>query len=246
MRLGKSLPRNKDKLKTYHLGFDQAFRNAGFAVLSLDSETSKVEYVESGFFTSSLKMGSASDALTFLEHSKFIKDTLSRLYNSGKEIVSIGVEDVALGAVGQASARGGIFGVYTMHALKYADLIVVSPKKLKSYVTGDGKAEKEDMGFALIPKYGLDTIMSSKYEGKKAEERKRMWDEVDAIGIAEVGMNAWRIMNYGFDSVKDELTPNQRRILYSAEPVKKKHKSSEQKFFGICNRVNDFYIEKRG
>lgn len=229
-------------MTTLHIGFDQAFRNTGWAVLKRENGVTSL--VESGVFTSSLKMGSVSDALTFLEHSKFIKDFFNKWKKQG-ELGSIGVEDVALGAVGQASARGGIFGVYTINSVRQADLIVVSPRKLKSYWTDDGTAEKEDMGAVVLPKYGLEESMPAKYEGKNAEDRKRMWDEVDAIGIAEVGLNAWRVMNFGADSIKAELTENQRRILWSSEEVKKKHESSVQKYFGICNRVNDFYIKKR-
>lgn len=231
---------------TYHCGFDNAFRNSGWSILSFDHDTNKVGYTESGVFRSTLKMGYASDALTYLEHAKFIKDLLSRIKKQYGEVCSIGVEDVALGAVGQASARGGIFGVYTLHALKYADLIVVSPRKLKSFWTGDGSAEKEDMGSAIFPYFGIEEQMFKKYEGKNAEDRKRIWDEADALGIGYVGLMAWRIINFGLDSVKLELTNNQQRILYSNEPVKKKHESSVQKQFGICQRIDDFYIKKRG
>jgi Holliday junction resolvasome RuvABC endonuclease subunit len=231
-------------VETFHIGFDQAFRNAGWAVLKRDDTDGKTEFVESGAFRSSIKMGYASDAITYLEHAKFVKELFSRVKKMGN-LVSIGIEDVALGAVGQASARGGVFGVYSLHAVRCADLIVVSPKKLKSYWTDSGSAEKEELGAVIIPKYGLESVFEDKYKGKNAEDRKRMWDEVDAIGIAEVGMMAWRALNVGFDSVKDELSPNQKRILWSDEIVVKKCKTAPPKHFGICKRINDFYIKKR-
>ncbi|VVB50695.1 Uncharacterised protein [uncultured archaeon] len=231
-------------MKTFHVGVDQAFRHSGYAILSWDAETKKTEFVDSGVFNSTLKMGSASDALTFLEHMSFIKTLVSKVKKLG-ETPTIAIEGVAIGAVGQATARGGIFAVYTLHATKNADLVVVSPKKLKSYWTDDGSAEKEDMAAIILPKYSLVESMAKKYEGKNAEDRKRMWDEVDAIGIAEVGLNAWRVLTHGIDSVKGELTPNQQRILWSEEVVKKKNKSAAPKLFGICNRLDDFYIKKR-
>lgn len=231
-------------MKTYHIGVDQAFRHAGYSVLSFDKESGKVAFEDSGVFNSTLKMGSASDALTFLEHLKFFKDLVAWVKSKG-DLASIAIEGVAIGAVGQATARGGIFAVYSMNAVRSSDLVIVSPKKLKLYVTGNGGAEKEELASVLIPKYGLDKYMEDRYKDKNKEDKKRMFDEVDAIGLAEVGLYAWRVMHHGVRTVEKELSPEQQRILWSKDAVKGKVKSAEPKYFGICNRLNDFYLEKR-
>lgn len=233
---------------TYHAGFDQAFANSGMALLAYQSDatakTSRVTYVGSQVFHPTIKLGHKSDAIAFLEHAKFIKDVLHGIKaDTDADVASIGMEGVALGAPGQAAARGGIFGVYALQAMQYADLIIISPKKVKLFITGNGNAEKEEIGEVILPKYGLEKILPAKYKNKT--ERIHMWDEVDAIAIAEIGLYAWRALKYGIDSVSSELNDNQLNILWSKEPVKKKHKSSPAKQFGICNRIDDFYIRKR-
>ncbi len=218
---------------TFHVGYDQAFANTGRAILKWDSDTKKAEYIESVLFHPSIKMGHKSDAIAFLEHLAFIKKDLTKVKSMGP-IGSITMEGVAIGAPGQASARGGIFGIYATACLSYADLIIVSPKKLKSFITGDGKAEKEQIAEVLFKKYSI------------AEKDIETFDETDAIALADVGLYAWRYMQEGEESLKNELTELQQEIIWGREPVKKKHKSSPQKYFGICNRIDDFYIFKRG
>lgn len=222
---------------TYHLGYDQAFANSGRAILSYDSETKKTVYVGSMVFHPSVKLGHYSDAIAMLEHLKFIKDDIKLAEKNFGPVASIALEGVAIGAMGQAAARGGIFGIYSTFCATKADLIVVSPKKLKSFVTGNGNAEKEEIAEVLYKKFAKDGL---------SEEGIESYDETDAIALADVGLYCWRYMQKDKEALMKELTPLQQNIVWSPEPVKKKHKSFPDRQFGICNRIDDFYIFKRG
>lgn len=218
---------------TAHVGFDQAFANSGCAVLTYDSETKKTEYNYSLVFHPSVKLGHYSDAIALLEHLKFIKDEIKGIEKHVAPVASIALEGVAVGAMGQAAARGGIFGIYATFCATKADLIVVSPKKLKSFVTGSGNAEKEEIADVLSKKYGPFQELES-------------YDETDAIALADVGLYCWRYMQGHKEVLTKELSKEQQEIVWGSASVKKKHKTFPDKQFGICNRIDDFYIRKRG
>lgn len=223
-------------MRTIHVGYDQAFANSGRAILSFDSETKETEYLDSMVFHPSVKLGHYSDAIAMLEHLKFIKDDLKKI-SKNLPIGSIALEGVATGAMGQAAARGGIFGIYSTFCATKADLIVVSPKKLKSFVTGNGNAEKEEIAEVLYKKYGKDGL---------TEDSIATYDETDAIALADVGLYCWRYMQGDKEALTKELTKLQQEIVWGSAEVKKKHKSFPDRKFGICNRIDDFYIHKRG
>lgn len=221
---------------TCHVGYDQAFANSGRAILTYDSETKETEYVGSMVFHPSVKLGHYSDAIALLEHLKFIKDDLKLIEKNFAPIASIALEGVAVGAMGQAAARGGIFGIYSTFCATKSDLIIVSPKKLKSFVTGSGNAEKEEIAKVLFKKYGKDGL---------TEDEIDSYDETDAIALADVGLYCWRYMQGDKDVLTKVLTKEQQEIVWGTAEVKKKHKSFPDKKFGICNRIDDFYIRKR-
>ena len=221
----------------YGVSFDQAYANVGYAVLSWNSDTNETKYLESGTFSPSMKLGHFSDTLAYLEHMKFIKDFFKRVEKEYGNIVCTSVEGVALGAPGQASARGGIFGIYSTMCVSKADLIIISPKKLKSFITGNGNAEKEEIAEILFKKYGEEGL---------TEESIETYDQTDAVGLGEIGLYCWRYMQKDQKALEKELNPLQQQIIWGNAPVKKKHKSFPDKQFGICTRIDDFYMFKRG
>jgi len=222
---------------TCHVGYDQAFANSGRGFLLHDSDTKKTTYMGSTVFHPTVKLGHYSDAIALLEHLKFIKDDLKTIEKNFGPIASIALEGVATGAMGQAAARGGVFGIYSTFCMTKADLIIVSPKKLKSFVTGNGNAEKEEIAGILFKKYEEDGL-----EEKTIES----YDETDAVALAEVGLYCWRYMQKDQEALKKELNELQQQIVWGNAPVKKKHKTQPDKQFGICTRINDFYMFKRG
>jgi Holliday junction resolvasome RuvABC endonuclease subunit len=206
------------KIKSLHLGFDQAIVNTGMAVLGWDGEGNKLEYVHSELFSSSHKWKSKSDAFILLEQGDFLKKTL-KMYSKMAPIKSIAIEGVSFGSPGGASSRGSIWGLFVTTCLQYADVVVVPPKSLKMYVTGKGTADKKEIEKVITPKYELDKL-----------ERKIWDDEHDAIGLAEIGFWTWRIMDEGLKS-EFNLEPHQLEVIWNKPK-------------GLVNRVDDFYLRK--
>lgn len=216
-------------VKSYHLAFDQAIINTGCAVLSWDGVKDKLDYVESHLFSSSFKWGKQSDAFIILEQSKHLKELLE-LCSSRAPIESICMEGISFGSPGMASSRGAIWGLYVTTCMRYADTVLLPPRSLKLFSTGNGKAEKKDMLSAIHPKY------------KKLEKLDRkIWDdEYDALGLCEAGFWAWRIMNEGIDKIAPKLKPHELEVLWNLKI------SGNGKPKGICNRTDDFYLVKTG
>jgi Holliday junction resolvasome RuvABC endonuclease subunit len=230
-------------VRHFYCAWDQAFANSGFALLEWDESQSKLLYVNSHVFHPSIKWGHKSDAIAFLEHQKHLKDTLEEVRSRGA-LHSIGIEGVAFSAPGQAASRGGIWALYSTMSVLYGDVVVISPTRLKKYLTGFGFAEKEDVKKVIESKYNL--------KGKELA-----FDEYDAIGLAEMAAYAYMITNGREDQIKKLLTDEQyllfkdkrlvNKIKKAVKLPKKKKKASpkDERMKGICDRPDDFYITKR-
>jgi Holliday junction resolvasome RuvABC endonuclease subunit len=238
-------------MRHFFCAWDQAFANSGFALLEWVEKEEKLKYVSSNVFHPSIKWGHKSDAIAFLEHQKHIKDTLEQVSSEGS-IHAIGIEGVAFSAPGQAASRGGIWALYSVTSVRYGDLVVVSPTRLKKYLTEYGFSDKEDIKKVIEPRYGLTG-------------RNLSPDEYDAIGIAEIAAYAYLIMNGHKDTLKKILSKDQFEVFLDSKIVKdiktqktefkekkkvskkkKKKKFKASKLSGICDRPDDFYITKRG
>lgn len=222
-----------------YLAFDEAYQNSGWAILSWDIQNGKPTYVDSGVWHPSLKMGMKGDSIAFLEHMAFIKRKIEEVRTLG-DLKAIAIEGIAYGAPGQATARGGIFSLYATTPVQYADLVIIGPKKMKAYITGSGSAEKEEIEHIVCEKYGV----KREFKTKKAHEM--FLNETDAIALAEIGLYAWRVHTYGIEIIKKEMEPHQAKILWSTDIIKPATKTREAKHHGICNRLDDFYIPKKG
>jgi Holliday junction resolvasome RuvABC endonuclease subunit len=223
----------------FHLAFDQAFRNSGWALLEWVTSDKKAVYIESGVFSPKVKVGFGGDTIAFLEHMAFIKEKIKQVKDIGT-LRSIACEGVAIGAVGQAAARGGVFGIYSVFASQSADTIIISPKTMKAYITGSGSAEKEEIEHIVCEKYGI------KREFKTKKDHEMFLNETDAVALAEIGLYAWRVINYGIKIVEKEVEPHQAGILWSESISKPATKTRPSKMRGICNRIDEFYIFNRG
>jgi Holliday junction resolvasome RuvABC endonuclease subunit len=230
-------------LRNFYCAWDQAFANSGFALLEWDEGKNKLLYVRSHVFHPSIKWGHKSDAIAFLEHQKHVKDTLEEVRSEGA-LHAIGVEGVAFSAPGQAASRGGIWALYSTMSILYGDVVVISPTRLKKYLTGFGFSDKEDIKKVVEPRYGL--------LGKDLFP-----DEYDAIGLAEMAAYAHLITNGHEMQIKKLLTKEQfllfkdkrlvNKIKKSVKSAKKKKKPNpkDERMKGICDRPDDFYITKR-
>jgi hypothetical protein len=116
---------------------------------------------------------------------------------------------------------------------------------LKLYVTDDGHAEKEDIRDVIAPRYQLSFDLE--------------FDEYDAIGLAEMAFYSWGIL-HGFDKhIKLKLPPEKYKLFWDKTEVIKYKKAKKDKktgkklprvkksgkSYGICNRIDDFYIYKK-
>lgn len=216
----------KETNKSFHIGFDQAIINTGAAVLERNKESDSLKYVHSELFSSQFKWRQKSDSFILLEQASFLKTFLKKYSDIGK-INSIAIEGVSLGSPGGASSRGAIWGLFVTTCLQYADTVVVSPLSLKVFVADSGLAEKKDIQNIIIPKYGLDKLNRKIYD-----------DETDALGLAETGFWAWRIMNEGIDKIEDKLKPHELKVLWNEK------KNDKGLMKGICNRLDDLYLRR--
>ncbi len=229
-------------MKTFHVGFDQAFQNAGWAVL--EYEDGKAKYVNSGIFHPSITLGSYSDAVAFVEHQHHAKEILNSVKKLGT-IASVCLEGVAFGAPGQASSRGGIWSVYALQGMAFSDVVVVTPTQLKAYITGDGKAEKEAIALEECAKFGIDYDSVTLELRKNKKKPERVFDRTDAIGLAEMGMIAWKAVTFGPTSIKSEVKEHQYTMMCSEKLVRGRG-AKPDRLQGICYRLDDMYIKKRG
>jgi hypothetical protein len=210
-------------------GLDEAFANAGYSILGWDGHSDSLEYIWSKTYHPSFKWGHKSDALAFLDHSWELADFFAT-WNKPNEphIQAVGMEGLAFGSPGQASSRGGIWGLYATTCMRHADTVICAPKSLKLFVTGDGKAEKED----------IRDVLAKKYKIKITKKNAKTFDEWDAMGLAEVGYWAWRINTEGIDKIKSKLKPHELEVLWNLD------KNTSGKPKGICNRPDDFYLKQ--
>lgn len=207
------------------LGLDQAFANSGYAVLKWDGKSDRLKYVWSNTFHPSIKWGHKSDTIAFLEHLQYLNNFLRQ-----HAFKAIAMEGISFGSPGQASSRGGIWGLYSTSCIRYSDVITCAPRSLKLFVTGSGKAEKEDIRDVLVKKYKIEVT----------KKNKNNFDEYDAIGLAEVGFWSWRILNEGIDAIKPRLKPYELEVLWNLKTTGGKNPKPK----GICNRIDDFYLKK--
>lgn len=219
---------NQKKIKSLHLGFDQAIVNTGISVMSYDGQSTYLDYLFSELFSSTFKWGQKSDSFILLEQAAHLKETLNK-YSNIAPIKSISIEGVSFGSPGGASSRGAVWGLFVTTCLNYADVIVVAPKSLKLFSTGNGSADKKEMASVIYPKYNLESL-----------DRKVWDDEIDAIGLSEVGFWASRIMDEGVSKIKDKLKPHELIVLWNEKL------NTAKKPMGICNRLDDFYLRKIG
>jgi Holliday junction resolvasome RuvABC endonuclease subunit len=212
--------------KQFSLGFDQAIVNTGIGILSVDNTVNKLKYEHSELFSSKFTWGAKSDAYILLEQGAYLKKILNKWSEEG-DIKSICIEGVAFGSPGGASSRGAIFGLFITTCLRYSDVLVVPPMSMKKFVTNDGHAKKDAIKAVIHPRYNLKDL------------KRKIWDdEHDALGLAEMGYYAWKIIYEGAGSIKKELQPYQLDVLWNETlNVNKLPK-------GLCNRVDEFYLRR--
>jgi hypothetical protein len=214
----------------------------------LSWDAKKIEYVDSGVFHPTIKWNVKSDAIAFLEHARHITNIVNRVKSLGVLAVT-GIEGAAFSAPGGAATRGGIWGLYATKSVIESDLVVVTPTKLKLYLTNDGHAEKEAIRDAICAKYDLPENYA--------------FDQYDAIGLAHMAILSWILVKPSMheDALKMKLvTPEELKIFWDETEVVKFKKAKKDKktgkklprvkkpggkAYGICNRTDDTYIYKK-
>lgn len=210
-------------MKTLHFGVDQAYQNTGLAILEHDSETHDLKFIKSWNFHPTIKLNEKSEAIGLLEHLKNMYE-LFAIEGDCSGMSSCAMEDRAFSSFGQAGTRGAVWAVYSTFLVRQADLIIVSPLKLKYFATGSGKAEKPE-----IIKYAKDRF--------GIQDKKITADEADALVLAEIGVYAYLCIKNGEQALQS-LPDHKKEILIS----EKKASGGMQ---GICKRIDDFYISRR-
>lgn len=159
------------------LGIDVGLRNVGWGIVTTDDEKLDAAYVASGVITTPKKAPYAASL-------RIIRMELEAVMRSW-QIDQIGIEDIHPIKRSLASLKGTNYVIGVIHELTaymgYPEPYLISPSRMKKYLTGSGKADKKAVMEHVVNALRLTGVV---LKGKAKPGVVKAGHETDALAIA--------------------------------------------------------------
>lgn len=161
----------------YYMGLDLSLTGTGIVVIDENSEVVVSETIKND--------------MRGMQRLEYIKSKVS--YRVGNcDPVVICIEDYAMGIrVGQTFSIGELGGVIKLYLYGvHKDPVLVSPTKLKKFVTGKGVADKDIMMMYVFKNFGFEAPDNNQADAYGLAKMAQILDTEDYTGLTKLQIEA--------------------------------------------------------